>query len=65
MEHGYQFEYQAVVRTTRAWVRPGNRLRWIRDDKELAWQWGPYPDVRSVPGPMSRTSGFIRADTSS
>jgi hypothetical protein len=53
VEHGYQFEYQAVVKdSTGAWVAtPGNRLRWIRDDKELAWQWGPYPDVRSVPGP--------------
>ncbi|MCB9473202.1 MAG: hypothetical protein H6678_05270 [Candidatus Delongbacteria bacterium] len=67
--YGYQFEYEAISPDgLGGFVKmPSDRLRWLRDDKELAWQWGPYPDVRSVPGPYvqrQRVSwgGFVFVD---
>lgn len=49
----YQIEFLAVVKDslTDQWVRtPASRLHWLRDDEELAWQVGPYPDLRLPPG---------------
>jgi hypothetical protein len=49
----YQLEFLTVVKDslTDEWVRtPSSRLHWLRDDEELAWQVGPYPDLRLPPG---------------
>lgn len=49
----YQIEFLAVVKdsVTDQWVRtPASRLHWLRDDEELSWQVGPYPDLRLPPG---------------
>jgi len=50
--YSYQIEFVAVVGDNLGeWMpTPHERLWWLRDDEELAWQWGPYPDIRSVPG---------------
>ncbi len=49
----YQLEFLAVVWDSVAgqWQRtPVERLHWLRDDEEMAWQVGPYPDLRLPPG---------------
>jgi len=49
----YQIEFLAVVKDSLAdqWVRtPASRLHWLRDDEELSWQVGPFPDLRLPPG---------------
>jgi hypothetical protein len=50
----YQLEFNAVVKDTLSgeWIStPAERLFWLRDDREAAWQVGPYPDLRLPPGP--------------
>ncbi|MDP2360722.1 MAG: hypothetical protein Q8O14_08215 [bacterium] len=52
-DYRYQLEFNAVVLDSAAgrWIStPKPRLHWLRDDKELAWQVGPYPDLRLPPG---------------
>ena len=49
----YQLEFLTVVldSLTGQWRRtPADRLHWLRDDEELAWQVAPYPDLRFPPG---------------
>ncbi len=55
VSYEYQIEFLAVspgpdgefIRT------PGERLYWLRDDKEDALQPAPYPDIRLLPGPYN------------
>lgn len=50
----YQLEFNAVVKDTLSgqWIStPPGRLFWLRDDRDAAWQVGPYPDLRLPPGP--------------
>lgn len=52
-DYGYQIEFLSVVLDSASgeWVRtPRERLKWLRDDEERAWQVGPYPDLRLPPG---------------
>lgn len=49
----YQIEFLAVVKDSVSgdWIRmPTDRLHWLRDDEEQAWQVGPHPDLRLPPG---------------
>jgi hypothetical protein len=54
ISYGYQVELKAMIQDDNvldSWKpTPFDRLKWLRDDEEFAWQWGPYPDLRSVPG---------------
>lgn len=49
----YQVEFLAVSFDSLGgqWTQlPTERMQWLRDDEELAFQVGPYPDMRLPPG---------------
>jgi hypothetical protein len=61
IEYAYQTEYEAVVPDGLGgfMATPGPRLRWFREDEELAWQWGPYALLRTPPGPYAQAAACL------
>ncbi len=50
IEYGYQMELELVEPIDGGWEPvPIHALQWLREDEEEAFQWGPYPMMRTPP----------------